>query len=276
MADFLTDEEKRALQLKELEVLKELRRLCDKHGLRYYLTAGTLLGAVRHKGFIPWDDDVDIVMPRRDYNRLKKIARRELSEGFFYQSADTEYKCPFFFTKIRMDGTSVTEPLLEGVKIHDGCYVDVFPLDVCPMSDRRAERYFKLTRMIFCAIIARLNPDFVCEYTKGGAIFAFKLLRRMPIWLLKWLRGSVRRYYSLFSRRGRLATVDGSYGFPRESYDIEWFDEAVSLEFEGESFIAPKRYDDILTHMYGDYMTPPDESMRHGHFIKNDKEENEQ
>lgn len=273
MPDFLSEEEKRALQLEEFNILNELKRLCDKHGLKYYLTAGTLLGAVRHKGFIPWDDDIDIVMPRKDYNKLAKIAKHELSEGFFYQSAKTEGACPFFFAKIRKDGTRVTEQITKNVNMHNGCYVDIFPLDKCPKSPKRANRYFKLTRMIFCAIISKLNSDFVCEYTRGAAILMFKMLRLLPIRVLKAMRGAVRCYYTATSGRGVLATVDGSYGYPRETYKEEWFSGDTAVEFEGGSFPAPVCYHELLTHMYGDYMTPPDEEERHGHFIKNTQEE---
>ena len=268
MSDFPSPEEKRALQLEELTALLELKRLCDLHGLRYYLIAGTLLGAVRHGGFIPWDDDVDVAMPRADYDKLAKIARRELSTGFFYQTASTEKNCPFFFAKIRKDGTSVTEEIVKGVDMHDGCYVDIFPLDVCPRSAERAERYFKLTRMIYCAIISKLNPDFVCEYTKKSAIAAFKAMRVLPISVMKAFRGAVRRWYTLTSHKGKLCTVDGSYGYPKESYPDEWFAKADTMKFEGHDLPVPSAWDELLTHMYGDYMTPPDESARRGHFIK--------
>ena len=93
--------ELRALQLDEVTVLDELDRICKKHGLRYYLTAGTLLGAVRHGGFIPWDDDIDVAMPREDYDRLYRICKTELRDGFFFQCEKTERLHTFFFAKIR-------------------------------------------------------------------------------------------------------------------------------------------------------------------------------
>ncbi len=274
MSNFPAPEERRALQLEELTALLELKRLCEAHGLRYYLIAGSLLGAVRHRGFIPWDDDIDVAMPRRDYDKLARIAKRELSPGFFYQSAHTEKNCPFFFAKIRKDGTSVTEELVKGVDMHDGCYVDIFPLDICPRSNKRAMRYFKLTRLIFCAIISKLNPDFVCEYTKKSAILAFRTLRVLPICVLKSMRGAVRHWYTLTSRKGKLATVDGSYGYPKEAYPAEWFDDITTVSFEGAELPAPLKWDALLTHMYGDYMTPPDENKRQGHFIKKPTEDN--
>ena len=129
---YLTEEEKRFLQTEELSVLNEIKRVCDRNGIKYYITAGTLLGAVRHGGFIPWDDDVDIVMKREDYERFGRICRAELRPGFFYQSEQTERDYPFGFAKVRKDNTSVREKILDGLEIHKGCYVDIFPLDACP------------------------------------------------------------------------------------------------------------------------------------------------
>ena len=88
------DSRLRKLQMAELEILKEFVRLCEAHGLQYYLVGGTLLGAVRHKGFIPWDDDIDVAMPRGDYDRFSQIAPKELDPRYFYQCPDTD---PHYF-----------------------------------------------------------------------------------------------------------------------------------------------------------------------------------
>lgn len=273
MSNLLSPEEKRKIQAEAYKALKELGRLCDKHGLRYYITAGTLLGAVRHGGFIPWDDDIDVVMPRSDYKRLAKIAKSELADGFFYQSDKTERHCPFSYAKIRKDGTRVDEELLTDFDIHKGCYVDIFPLDSCPRSDRRARRFFKLTELIYCALISKINKSFVCGYSRGGVQFLYRLVRLLPRRALIWLRGLVRVYYTHTARGGKLCTVAGSYGYPRESYPEQWFGEAVMITFEDGQFPAPKEWRELLTHMYGDYMTPPDDKERYGHFIKTNTEE---
>ena len=267
----ISPEERRKIQLSSLDALKELKRICDKHRLRYYLVAGTLLGAVRHGGFIPWDDDVDVAMPRSDYKKLEKIARRELSDGFFYQTEKSERRYPFFFAKLRKDGRTVTESIFKETDIHNGCYVDVFPLDYCPSNERRAVRFFKLTSFFTCALIAKTSDNFVCEYTKKGALFAFSVMKKLPRCVLLFLRNAVRVYYTLTSSKKVICTVAGSYGYPRETYSAEWFAETVDLKFEDEVFTAPKEYDKALTHMYGDYMTPPPESERKGHFINSDE-----
>ena len=257
--------DRRALQLEELTVLEELDRICKKHGLRYFLTAGTLLGAVRHKGFIPWDDDIDVAMPREDYDRLAKICESELSEGFFYQSEKTERLHTFFFAKIRKDGTRVTEHLLEGVDIHDGCYVDIFPLDKCPKIPAFARLYFKTVQMLNCAIISKVSKDFKDEY-KPFTHFVYSCVRLLPFSFLRGLRRFVRWFYAAFSSGKRWCTVAGSHGYPRETYLPEWFASGVPMEFEGKEFPAPVGWQELLTNMYGDYMTPPDQTNRGGHF----------
>ncbi len=262
----LTLERRRRLQLEELTVLDEIKQICDRHGIRYYLTAGTLLGAVRHGGFIPWDDDADIAMPRRDFDRFAKICRTELSEGFFYQSEKTEKHYPFYFAKVRKDGTSVSERVLEGVDIHKGCYVDIFPLDKCPRSPRLGRLMFKLVEVCSCAIIAKESGDFVCQYEKRSARTLFALIKKLPRPIQRSLRNGIRKFFGLFTSGRRLATISGTHGHPRETYEREWFEKTVLLPFEGREYPAPHAYRELLTNMYGDYMTPPDESERVGHF----------
>ena len=267
------DGDLRSIQLASLEGLKELKRMCDKHDLKYYLVAGTLLGAVRHHGFIPWDDDVDVAMPRADYDRLAKIARKELGDGFFYQTDRTDKHSPFAFAKLRREGTDVREHLLSQVDMHNGCYVDIFPLDYCPSNEKRARCFFKLTTLFNSAMLAKVSDDFVCGYEKKIARIAFSIAVKLPRWALIFLRNAVRIYYTATSKKSIICTVSGSYGYPRESYIAEWFSESVELEFEGDRFTAPKEYDKALTHMYGDYMTPPPDDERRGHFTscKNDQ-----
>ena len=268
MSNLLSPEEKRAIQQGSLKALLEIKRLCELHGLKYYLTAGTLLGAVRHKGFIPWDDDIDVAMPRADYDKFAKIAKKGLDSDFFYQDERTDKNAPFAFAKVRLNGSEVKEELLLGAKMHNGCYADIFPLDRCPQSDRRAMRFFKLTNLAHCALISKINPSFVCEYTRGVARAAFAVARLMPRWALLLFRRAVRAYYTATSKKGKLCTVSGSYGYPRESYLEKWFYGSCVMSFEGESLPAPCGYDELLTNMYGDYMTPPPESERGGHFVK--------
>ena len=256
----------RALQQAELRILDEVCRICRKNGIEFYITAGTLLGAVRHGGFIPWDDDVDIAMPRRHYERFRRIAKNGLKDGFTFVDGRCERDYPFYFGKVRLDGTEVEEELLRGFNLHKGCYVDIFPLDKCPTGLRRRKTFFKLCEVVSCAIIARREKSFACEYQKSSARLLFGLIKALPLPLQKGLRRFLRATGSFFSSGRTLATVSGSHGYIRESYESKWFSSSQELEFEGRVMPAPIGYRELLSNMYGDYMTPPDKIERTGHF----------
>lgn len=246
-----------------LVLLLSLDKICRESSIRYYITAGTLLGAVREGGFIPWDDDCDIVMPRRDFRRFVKIMRKVHSEIYYFQDRKSERKYPFAFAKMRSRRVAARERGEVWKELGDGCYVDIFPLDRCPENPRRAKRFFKLTELLTSVILSKSGGK--CGYAKRGARLVFSILSLFPLFALHFLRAAVRIYYSATSSGGRLATVYGSYGYPRETYRAEWFSRTTTLSFEGDKFPAPIGYRELLTNMYGDYMTPPSEENQRTH-----------
>ena len=267
--------ELKELQLSELKILSEFKRICEENNLTYFLQAGTLLGAVRHGGFIPWDDDIDVSMPRSDYDRLALLCREKLGRGFFFQDSSTDPCFPYCFSKIRRMGTEVYEEHLKNVRIHKGHYIDIFPLDVCPRNEFLARLYFKSVTMVISAYMAKVNPDFVCGYRKKTARLMWRLLKRLSVEKLGRLRDRIAILPSAFGSSGRLCTVGGIHGYPAETYESEWFSNTVRMTFENMSFSAPSGWNEILTHMYGDYMTPVDTEHREGHFVKMKEEDRE-
>ena len=255
-------------QLESFAILLEFQQICEALGLRFYLTAGTLLGAVRHKGFIPWDDDIDVVMPREDYEKLARLAHRLLSKSYLYQSGETDPHYPFYFAKIRRLGTHVAEPVLRGVPMEQGFYIDIFPLDPCPEADRFAAFFFKGMELLTCALFSRISTHFVCGYQKKYMRLLWEILRKLPNQLLLSIREGLRKAAGRAASGKRLCTVGGAHGYPRETFQAEWFEESVQLEFEGYSFPAPAGWDALLRNMYGDYMILPPEEERQGHFIE--------
>ena len=117
------------LQKEEIDILNEIVRICDKNNIPYFLAAGTLLGAVRHSGFIPWDDDIDLFMLRDDYNKFIKCAINEINDNYFLQCHDTDKYYYSSFIKVRKNNTLMIEEENENRKIHRGIWVDIFPLD---------------------------------------------------------------------------------------------------------------------------------------------------
>lgn len=197
----LTDEERRALQLNELEILQEFKRVCKANHLEYYLTAGTLLGAVRHQGFIPWDDDIDVAMPRRDFEKLALLCRSHLKEGFYYQDCRTEKDYPYYFAKIRREGTEVLEPCLEAFNIRKGQYIDIFPLDGCPSKTIVAVLFFKLMAFFTAALQGKIDPTYPCGYTKLAIRLTYQVFRHFPRSTLKALRDLTRVLFSSRAKR---------------------------------------------------------------------------
>lgn len=262
----LCPEDLRKLQLSELDILKEFKRLCNTNNLKYFITAGTLLGAVRHRGFIPWDDDIDVVMPRDDFDKLTDICKKQLIDGFYYQDSYTEKNYPYLFAKIRKENTEVYEPCLEAVDIHKGQYIDIFPLDACPQNPMAAKFFFKIIWLLTWCYMGKVNRDFVCGYTRLLSRVAYSALKKLPLKAIRDLREQLARLPGKLEKPKVLCTVGGAHGYPAETYRPEWFSNSVEMEFEGFSFAGPKGWHELLSNMYGDYSKLPDASKRRGHF----------
>lgn len=131
-----TPEELERLQATLYQILAEVKRVCDKHGIRYFITGGTAIGAYFWEKIIPWDDDIDVGMPRPDYEHFMKVAQEEMGDGFFIQTPETDPHVPFFFMKVRMNGTEFNEETFQHIKMHQGIYVDIFPFDKIPPNKR--------------------------------------------------------------------------------------------------------------------------------------------
>ena len=116
----------------QMDLLKKLLEVCDKHHLKIWAEGGTLLGTVREQGYIPWDDDIDMAMLRDDYDKLVRIAPEEFDHPFFFQCGDTEKFYPRGHAQLRMDGTTAILPYIQFVNSHQGIFIDIFPIDAVP------------------------------------------------------------------------------------------------------------------------------------------------
>lgn len=262
----ITQEERRSLQLSELEILKMFRKLCEKHKLQFYLTAGTLLGAVRHKGFIPWDDDIDVVMPREDYDRLRLLYQSELHEDYYWQDSFTEKNFPYFYAKIRKQGTEVEEPGMKNFHIRNGISIDIFPLDICPNQDRNARFFFRIITLLSYAYAMKVDRNFPLMSKKKYVQLVYRFLQLLPISLLRSIREKIVWLCRKWGSGKRLCTVGGVHGYPAETYEAAWFVGDVKLPFEGDLYPAPQGWDFLLKNMYGNYWNAPSGENRNGHF----------
>lgn len=256
----------RDAQMLMVEILKEVHEICEKHGLKYFLDAGTLLGAVRHKGFIPWDDDMDIGMLREDYEKFLEIAKKELPDYLFLQTFETDDKYDIYQVpcKIRYNDTILIEKgIAENSEMHNGIYIDVFPYDSLP----KKKSIYKLQRTLSYNILKsfvriREKPEKLSIknritftfYKAVRALFPYKRRKKFFDFLISW--NDVNSPYMGYG----LDTIWSEYIYKKEDYF-----ELQKLEFEGNYFYGPKNSHAILTQLYGDYMTLPKEEDRQWH-----------
>lgn len=256
----------------ELKIAIEIKRICDLHDIKYFLTAGTLLGAVRHGGFIPWDDDMDIGMLRRDYDRFIEACKDDLSPEFFLQTWDSDPNYPFSYGKVRLKGTTFTEGFSTNSKlIENGLFVDVFPFDNVPDSLKEQEKQRK--RYYFCKRILWIKKGMGTNM-KNESIR--QNIRYHVFWLASHLfrYEAVKRYYqrvqTMFNGSPTKKVVtDGSYNYTKESIDRSWVENLEPIAFESEEFLSYKDRIAYLQYFYGDYMKLPPEEKRNRHQLLN-------
>lgn len=260
----LTLQEMKAI---ELNLLKQFHSFCVENNIRYFISHGTLLGAIRYKGFIPWDDDIDVLVPREDYDRLLSVYQ----DSQRYRLISYEKNKDYFFPFAKFYDTTtrkVEENLNNGVD--HGLAIDVFPLDHWNDDLEKAKVEVKRqTQSMFRLGLSKLyKPDSlhpVKRFVKGFAIALCKL--RGSAYYVEKIMGEANKPEQKGSRyMGSKAW--NVYG-QRDIMPAEVFAEAIELEFEGEKFFAPVGYDAFLTSLYGDYMPePPIEKQKTHHTFK--------
>ena len=263
----------RKLQMVELEMLKEFVRICEKHKLTYYLSAGTFLGAVRHQGFIPWDDDADVRMPRPDYEKFVRFCRKELREPYLvkyfrYDHSVHRYFCRLNDPRVKLRRTNSKYGEISNV------WLDVFPLDGMPKNRllNKLRQYHLLWRRMWLQI--SVFDEIVTLDKKRSK------LENLIIWFVRHtpIQNFVsydRMWYKL-DRAMKACPVDkaayyvnfmGMYKF-RDMIPKEVYGKGAPYTFEGETFNGPENYDAFLTKLYGDYMKLPPEEERNKHFTE--------
>ena len=236
----------RNLQLRMLEVMKVIDRICRKHNIKYWLSSGTLLGAVRHGGFIPWDDDLDIEMKREDFIRFCEIVSDELPDNLIFHTSQNDPKYVYLYAKVRDLNSYVKEkcPVNQSFK-YQGAFVDIFPMEYSPLT--------------LCKIAAKLYNRLCYNLVlcTGGRFMLYTIFRRA---LLDLVFPLFRVFAKLSPKRKLCHTYGVSF---YDSFDPNDIFPLVEIDFEGERFFAPKNPHAYLTNMYGDYMQIPDEIEIH-------------
>lgn len=238
------------LQKIQLSMLKDFDAVCQKHRISYQLFSGTALGAVRHKGFIPWDDDIDVVMLREDYERFFDSASKELDSNKYYVQREFSEHWPMFFSKLRLNGTTYIEKYhSHDARIHQGIYIDIFPCD--NLSDNRLMQ--KLQYIASKIVIAKSLYARGYETNSTVKKCFMQFCRILPTEPFKRL--CIRRNDS--SSLKVHTFFGGGKKFERSIYLREWFEQSVKMRFEDSEFPVSAHYDEMLRVMYGDYMIMP-------------------
>lgn len=243
----------------ELNILIYFTEVCEENNLRYYLGGGTLLGAVRHKGFIPWDDDIDVMMPRPDFQKLLSLSINNENYNIIKPGTAGYY---YNFAKL-VDTRTILEE--KGIKRIDGLgvYIDIFPLDGMPETPDARKKRFKELNSIRKRInnTCLLRPKFhrnPFAYLNACRIYNSNKNIDLSSLQKKYLDSALK---NSFDDSEFVFAAGGAYG-ARDIFPEKWFEKEIELQFENLSVKAFNGYDLYLTQLYGDYMTLPPEDKR--------------
>ena len=253
------------IQELELSIYKDIYKLCKKHDIKFYAYSGTAIGAVRHNGFIPWDDDIDLVFFRDEYERFKEVAKRELPDRYDLLTPEGIDDYFLLFSKVILKGTAFDEWWADQVSFTQGIFVDIFILDNLPDSKIKKIYYKNVGRLI-----RKLVPLATIKFTDYGLptrVIAscvravLKLLRVSPVNLKKRAHKMITRYNDQETKE--LYDVTGRYF--TYVYQRDMFEPAINFKFEDTEIPMPKEYDPYLHVEYENPMELPPVGDRFNH-----------
>lgn len=262
----INDDKLQKLHKVELEILNKVDEICKKYNLSFQLSGGTLLGAVRHKGFIPWDDDIDLTMVREDYDRFIQVAPKELGDEYFLQCYDTD-DCYFPFIKIRKNNTVFNEDLIAHLDCHKGIFVDIFPFErinnphsfVLKLRAMMVKNIWDV--ILFKKKIHKSRRDMRHPiFDSVLSILPYSVLKNLQVGLMKGANKKDGKY---------LCALCGGYNYIKDIHEYSQMMPTFLINFEGKKFPTYNNPDHYLTHLYGsNYMELPSKEKRVNHVPK--------
>lgn len=264
-------DEIRPLQEKQLQILKELKRVCDKNDIQYFLFYGTLIGAVRHNGFIPWDDDIDVAMTYENYCKFAKVCKTDLNPVFFLQNFETQPESGLTFQKLRLNSSTLIIDNMADRDIHHGIDIDIYP--IYSIADNKIKRkiqfFYASLYLLLCVQKIPKNNSGLTKFLSKFILFFFRGKTR------ERLRNRCHKKMVKYENKHTKYKA-GLYGSPkvfRVIYPSYLFDSSIEMEFEKDMFSVPKEYDACLKLEYGDYMKMPpaeQQGVKLEHIVKLD------
>lgn len=249
-------EKQKKLWAIELDLLNQLLAVCKKYDLKVYAYAGTMLGAVRHKGFIPWDDDMDLFLLREDFNKLVEVGPKEFKEPYFLQNAYSDKEFFIGYCRLRNSDSTGILKWERSENYNNGVYIDIFVMDAF-INDREKIRKQKKMTKFYAALAGHYYAGTQMRNTKQKILLSLyknTFCKLVPYeTVLKWYEANLRKYEGQTTRYGML-THDDSFV---NNFDIKDIKEVVMMDYENTKIPVPSGYDNMLKTQYGDYMQFP-------------------
>ncbi|MGR4991424.1 LicD family protein [Vibrio rotiferianus] len=253
----LTFDQLRSVQM---SILDKVHDFCQQHQLNYSLAGGSLLGAIRHKGYIPWDDDIDIMMPRDDYEYLLENFTADYPDFTFFNLQSEPNPYPFLFSKLSLNGSEISNGRIKGVGIN----IDIFPIDSLGQNEAQAKLRFSLMKVF--NLFPRVQRSRK-ERTNPVVNALFRLFQRLIKFVpTPWFLLAIQSLCSnrLVSEKGFAVSIGSSY-LSKELCEASLYHDYTQVEFEDRHYQSIARYDDYLSMIYGDYMQIPKKQDRENH-----------
>jgi len=250
----------RQIQLEELKILMEVDRFCRENGLKYSLCSGTLIGAVRHKGFIPWDDDIDICMPRPDYEKMLEIVEKDKGHIGKFCVKNLRFNNTILpFSKV-VNKNILTENEFSGEEEKDPLWIDVFPMDGMPEDEKQAKKFCNRLRNMKKTLLSLTIYDKALRVRSSNMFkYVIKLLCKKIIGKrnAKRIAKKMNEYAQRYDYERSIFVADSVFEYIPSAKLTKKDLEPIEMPFEGKKVYVMQGYDKYLTSQYGNYMTPP-------------------
>lgn len=261
-------EDLKLIQNAQIRIMDEIHRICVEKGYRYYLFAGSALGAVRHNGIIPWDVDIDIAMPRKDYELFLSEGCKELSKEFSLHTHETDKNFGTVHALVVLNNSEIKFSYELGMDLNSrfGIFVDVLPLDQWPNDPNKKDKQIKKIKRIIkitnfhAGALIRKDDSFIEKLAKRTMKICLNVIvsrYRLNCWLQNTLKT-----YQTEDEGTSWCSMTSHYSFDKVTMPKEYFGHPVIHEFSGRKFFVPEKVDCFLSHLYGDYMKEPSEEVK--------------